>query len=253
MTENANRRNQVAWFRIGAEVVAIIASILIAFAIDAWWDGSKERREERDSLEALAEELSDSQAELDFDLSAKRTNVEIIDLLTAHLNGEMDSLKPDTVVIILGRLRWQQMFTPPQAVLNEMISSGRMNLIRSSALRRSLLEYSQWLEKTQINEAQERAFLDNRFSPFLSEYSHYPLPSSDTSILSETREAAGLRILSAAYLLNRESPGLPSQTEVFGNLLIERKEYLSLVLGRYGTIQTLIDTLQAQIEQELGG
>jgi len=253
MTNEAKRWRQVPWFRIGAEAAAIIASILIAFAIDTWWDGLEEKREVRDSLEALAGELSDSQEELDFDLSSKRTNVELTDLLTAHLDGGVDSLDPDTVVYILGRLRWKQMFTPPQAVLNEMISSGRMNLIRSSALRRSLLDYSQWLEKAQINEAQERAFLDNRFSPFLSEHSHYPLPSSNTLILSETREAAGLRILSAAYLLNRGSTDLTPQAEVFGNLLIERKEYLSLVLGRYETIQTLIDTLQSQIEQETGG
>jgi hypothetical protein len=41
----------VPWFRIAAEGAVVVASILLAFAIDAWWDERLERRAERRSYE----------------------------------------------------------------------------------------------------------------------------------------------------------------------------------------------------------
>ena len=43
----------IAWKRIAAEGVAIVVSILLAFAIDAAWDASRERAEERQALSGL--------------------------------------------------------------------------------------------------------------------------------------------------------------------------------------------------------
>lgn len=44
--------------RILAEGAAIVLSILLAFAIDAAWDESVERREERTRLEGLRDEIA---------------------------------------------------------------------------------------------------------------------------------------------------------------------------------------------------
>ena len=68
MTETAKKWKQVPWLRIGAEAVAIIASILIAFPLDAWWDRHQSAQQEestacRRSLlptYSWAEELSQS-------------------------------------------------------------------------------------------------------------------------------------------------------------------------------------------------
>jgi hypothetical protein len=35
---------QIPWTRIAVESIAIVASILVAFAIDAWWEERQERR-----------------------------------------------------------------------------------------------------------------------------------------------------------------------------------------------------------------
>lgn len=40
--------------RVTGEGLIIVVSILLAFAIDAWWDGQVERREEQEILSALA-------------------------------------------------------------------------------------------------------------------------------------------------------------------------------------------------------
>ena len=47
------------WFRIIAEGVVIVVSILLAFGIDAWWDDRQLRHEERALLEELRATLSE--------------------------------------------------------------------------------------------------------------------------------------------------------------------------------------------------
>ncbi|MFT5501143.1 MAG: hypothetical protein ACI88G_001276 [Woeseiaceae bacterium] len=48
-----SRIREIPLFRIGAESAAIVASILLAFAIDAWWDERKEASLEQELLAAL--------------------------------------------------------------------------------------------------------------------------------------------------------------------------------------------------------
>ena len=45
------------WRRLATEMVAIVGSILLAFAIDAWWDDVQLRQDERAALQQLREEF----------------------------------------------------------------------------------------------------------------------------------------------------------------------------------------------------
>ena len=48
---------QVPWLRVFVEGVVIVASILLALGLDAWWDGVQERQEEREALELILADL----------------------------------------------------------------------------------------------------------------------------------------------------------------------------------------------------
>lgn len=62
-------RSQIPWTRILAEGAIIVVSILLAFAIQAWWEGSKERAEEQRILAAIRAELHSNVAEIDRELT----------------------------------------------------------------------------------------------------------------------------------------------------------------------------------------
>ena len=47
---------KIEWKRLGIEAIAIAGSILLAFAIDAWWDERKESNFEEETLQALEDE-----------------------------------------------------------------------------------------------------------------------------------------------------------------------------------------------------
>ena len=44
---------QIPWLRVSVEGVVIVLSILLAFGIDAWWDGVQERTAEQSVLRGL--------------------------------------------------------------------------------------------------------------------------------------------------------------------------------------------------------
>ena len=60
---------QVPWLRVFVEGVVIVASILLAFGIEAWWDGVQERAEEQLTLRALRVEFLEAKAELEYRLN----------------------------------------------------------------------------------------------------------------------------------------------------------------------------------------
>ena len=48
---------KIPWKRISIEAVAVVGSILLAFAIDAWWQERQEREEETEQLSRLHAEF----------------------------------------------------------------------------------------------------------------------------------------------------------------------------------------------------
>ena len=53
------KAQNIPWNRLVVEAAAIVVSILLAFAIDAWWDDRQQRNEEQTILKALLDDLHD--------------------------------------------------------------------------------------------------------------------------------------------------------------------------------------------------
>lgn len=60
-----NFRREIPWLRILAEGTAIVVSILLAFAIDAWWDERQEAAAQRAQMRALLEEFREARSQLE--------------------------------------------------------------------------------------------------------------------------------------------------------------------------------------------
>ena len=54
----------IPWKRLSVEAAAIIASILFAFAIDAWWDSVQTDNKAQEILDALRLEMESNLTEL---------------------------------------------------------------------------------------------------------------------------------------------------------------------------------------------
>jgi pimeloyl-ACP methyl ester carboxylesterase len=161
---------RIPWARIVAEGVAIVGSILLAFALDAWWDRRAERRDELETLTRLAEEF-DRSAEIlaatqAFQDSVIRASEALLELIGP---GAEPGVPTDSVGrLIYGSIR-RGTFTPVSGVLGSVLSSGRLRIIISDSLRAELAAWPGLVEDLNEGERFAWAFVDDRYIPYLDE------------------------------------------------------------------------------------
>ena len=102
MTETQN----IPWKRTAVEAAAIVASILLAFAIDAGWQEYVEDQRERQVLNALLDDFETTKVNIkggkNFHLAVQQSN---INLLKAVTSSEI-TLTNDQIGRLLSQLSW---------------------------------------------------------------------------------------------------------------------------------------------------
>ena len=117
---------QIPWMRIGTEAVAIVVSILLAFAIDAWYKNSVDRALGADYERRLATEL----LQLREQLQRENNNVvrsggyaaEALKLLSAREQSD-DSRRLVMALYNAGRDNMEPFVT---ATYTDLVSTGRL-------------------------------------------------------------------------------------------------------------------------------
>lgn len=124
------------------EGVVIVGSILLAFGVDAWWDGIQERASERDYLSRIATDL----AEMRQDIVARTDHYAMIAdhgrAVMPILAGERP-IPLDTLGFLSSALNASRMIEPvvARSAYDDLISTGNLRLIRDVELRNALSEF----------------------------------------------------------------------------------------------------------------
>jgi hypothetical protein len=77
-------------------------------------------------------------------------------------------LLPDSLAPWLTTLINYRFYTPVHSVLDDLISSGNLGLIRSDSLRFAIMDYDQERERLQVVEQREAIFSAEQLEPFLA-------------------------------------------------------------------------------------
>jgi hypothetical protein len=131
----------LAWRDAVRDIILIVVSILIAFALDAWWDNQLDRQRERAHLETLLAEF--------------RANHERLDSYLIQVSGSFDStlqvlelmgpapepISPDVLANLINESFDVGTFTPHGGAVEALLASGELSLIRNQELSTML---SQW-------------------------------------------------------------------------------------------------------------
>ncbi len=156
------------WRRVVVEGVVIVGSILLAFGIDAWWDHWNDRSAELEYLQALKSEFEAATLEIERDEFTRAQRLQHID----HLIGETKAAERaprDSLILWLGGLWKNSPYLPPDAVYQDLVATGGLNLLSSDELRRAILEYGQFTEKLRFFEQRGQEFWDAAFRPYLEQ------------------------------------------------------------------------------------
>ena len=120
---------KVPWIRIGAESIAIVASILLAFTIDAWWQQRGEHEQAATLVVNLTDDFTTNQQELERVLSEHSLNFQAATAFLeatseTELGGDITIPMAQVIGVVMGPT-----FSPTTAALDIVFSSGKIDLI----------------------------------------------------------------------------------------------------------------------------
>ena len=150
------------------EAVVIVASILLAFGIDAWWDARNERVEEAEILAGLQREYTGYRDALERSIER---HGQMLDAMTAVLTsieaGEWTSTEW-AMDEAIGRL-----LSPPttdlgNGVRDALVQAGRLELLRDVVLRERLAQWPGVYEELLDDETFSRNLVFDLVIPYLT-------------------------------------------------------------------------------------
>ena len=161
------KAESIHWKRLTIEAVAIIASILLAFAIDAWWEDRKERAFEQDTLHDLKAEYGEHRetigAQKEFHLKSLRA---IASLMSACRNGLFQSTE-FTIDDAVYMLQVGVTTDLGSGVRDALISAGRLDLLRDRQLRSMLSEWDSVIDEVTDGQMFSRDMIQASVIPHL--------------------------------------------------------------------------------------
>lgn len=117
----------IPWKRIGVEAAAIVASILLAFAIDAWWDARVELSRSKAQLRTLQIEFGEVEAHLQqYEVRLLNLRQAVSDLLS-HIGPDTQLQSIDSLYILMDRSFRASRMELPTASLQALLASGELS------------------------------------------------------------------------------------------------------------------------------
>ena len=161
-------KSRIAWKRLALEAPVIVFSILLAFAIDAWWDERSEREAERVLLQRLQSDFTEISAALrlveDEHREASNACVYFLGLPlgeTVPATAEVD--RKVAMVFLASRT-----FNPGSGAVASFSSGDGARLVRNQLLADKLFAWPGLVEELQEEEANLQKGVAERWTPFLS-------------------------------------------------------------------------------------
>lgn len=239
---------EIAWKRIAAEGAAIVASILLAFWIDAWWD---ERGEQEDLLEyliafeqELIESSKDIELALDLSTGVLKATDEVFLILVDSTHGSL----PDNFAETIGSIYKIHSPNLNTGAYEDMVSSGNMRLIGNRTLSDRIKQYMHSVSSVRsVNQVLWDTYY-NLQVPYLKD--HFVISDFGWESAEEINEAAGLLSMTprGPYSIDRDAV----KTQEFWNLLYSWKEAYSDQVRRLVVARTncdaALDLLQLEVE-----
>jgi hypothetical protein len=157
MTES----QKIPWSRLAVEAMAIVASILLAFAIDAWWADREIDQWQSAQLGALREEFSTNLEGLGTIVQDHDSSARSLESLVAQIQGSDDKTLVTVSNAVLAALVSWRTSDISTGTLDALLSSGRLADIDNSMIRRALAAWPSEVGDAQEDENLARDFVEN--------------------------------------------------------------------------------------------
>ena len=152
------------------EIILVVIGILIALSINNWNENRKETNYEQKILKELKSDFSYNKSELNRNIIKATSLAHNSDSLLVLFNLPKDEVDPSIFFNYWRKLGGYSTYNPSNGALNNLISSGNLNIIKNDSLRKHLARWSGILEDVKEDEKRLIDFGDTRMTPIRLEY-----------------------------------------------------------------------------------
>ena len=228
MTDQSTARSDL-WSRLTLEGLVIVASILLAFALDAAWDDRQENIRRDEYLHVLEDEFRAAAEEMQEQIGDHERQVRSIETLLKQLDNGQD-FSADAFRNLTGLYY----FGPAHPVFTDLANTSSVDILEFPELRYALFRYGRQKEFLVNLHNRETVLYQQDMRPYLAR--RFVVNNE-----GEARSEATVR------RINADKAGF-HEDEYLGNLLISRRGIINSQLRVDRDIATAIGEILRLIE-----
>jgi hypothetical protein len=150
-----------------AELVLVIAGVLIALAVDEWISDSRDRQTEAAYLELLARDIEEIRNQAELQVEFEQEKIDMGTRAYEALSTPDPKTKQTEIGSLLALLITRRTISLSSATYDQMVSSGHLQLIRNHELRNRIVRFFATMARNeQIIGNNNRELIDRVFIPF---------------------------------------------------------------------------------------
>ena len=228
-------KTSIPWLRVFVEGAVIVGSILLAFGIDAWWEGRQEDERIVQSLIALHGEFQAVLEHIDGDYARRNQRTEAYRWILEAIS-EGRTVDDDSLATRIGLMTGMARFVAPHAVYDDLVASGDLRRLEPD-LRAALLAYAEQVDRLDWAETRQNSAYFEGVYPYLLESADWLAMGPNIvweDITFEPTHASGLDEL----LADRQ----------FQNLLVSRLRDLAFSQRSTEELREIVDEVLTLLE-----
>ncbi|EPR74171.1 hypothetical protein ADIWIN_0748 [Winogradskyella psychrotolerans RS-3] len=147
-----SRTSKYLLYGIG-EIILVVIGILIALQINNWNEHSKQNQIEHQYLMALKEEFNHNTLKLKQVIATNKANADNALKISDLMGPETPEItEKEFSKLAMNMTNWEVMYHPNQAVLDEIISSGKLSIFSNATLKFALSSSKGILSRVKFQE-----------------------------------------------------------------------------------------------------
>lgn len=232
MNKIKGKRKNHLWSRLTLEGFVIVASILLAFALDAAWENRQEKERQNEYLEVLEAEFKAAGLEMEEQLEDHERQMSRIDSILLDL--ERGRNIDNRAFFSLFGLYY---FGPAHPVFSDLANTSSVDVLEFGELRLALFEYGKSKEFLTNLYSREMTFFHDQMEPYMARHLVYPTDNDPEGPKVPTISPDGSSLHDDPY---------------FRNLLLRRKRLIRSQFIVDNQISANIETILAELAAAQG-